>query len=229
MSDQPTGAETCWTLIRDAAAGEDRSRFSHRYVPVVRAFLAARWKGSPLANDLDDALQEVFLECFRERGALAKAEEARGVRFRAYLFGIVRNVALRFERSVGRAQGKRRGESFALDEVPGDDQTSRQFERTWALAMIREAAALQKSEARAGDDDARRRVELLELRFQGELPIREIAARWEEDVAVVHQAYRRARQEYRDCLLRVVAFHDPGSPDEIERECQGLIGLLEKG
>jgi RNA polymerase sigma-70 factor (ECF subfamily) len=49
---------TCWTLIRAAAGGSAREReeFARRYVPVLRAYLAARWRGSPLLQDLDDAV-----------------------------------------------------------------------------------------------------------------------------------------------------------------------------
>ena len=50
---------TCWTMIEDATSGDEgaRERFASMYLPVVRAYLAARWKGSPLAAELDDAVQ----------------------------------------------------------------------------------------------------------------------------------------------------------------------------
>jgi RNA polymerase sigma-70 factor (ECF subfamily) len=55
---------TCWALIRAAADGSprDREEFAHRYAPVLRAYLAARWRGAPLLQDLDDAVQDVFVE-----------------------------------------------------------------------------------------------------------------------------------------------------------------------
>src|SRR5262249_33343292 len=63
------GAEdsTCWTLLRDAAAGGEapRAEFAARYAPVVRAYLAARWRGSHLLRELDDTVQDVFIECLR--------------------------------------------------------------------------------------------------------------------------------------------------------------------
>ena len=76
MPGKPTGVETCWTLIRAAAAGEeeDRSVFAHRYLPVVRSYLGVRWESSVLRSQLDDAVQEVFLECFRRGGVLARVD-----------------------------------------------------------------------------------------------------------------------------------------------------------
>ena len=57
--------ETCWTLIHSAASGESAARedFGRRYLPVVRDYLSSRWRGRPLAGDVDDATQEVFLRC----------------------------------------------------------------------------------------------------------------------------------------------------------------------
>lgn len=59
---------TCWTMIRDAAAGDPagREEFAQRYLGVIRAYLAARWRGAALREDIDDATQAVFVECFRQ-------------------------------------------------------------------------------------------------------------------------------------------------------------------
>src|SRR5262245_53587095 len=39
---------TCWTMIRDAAGGDPaaRERFARVYLPVVKAYLAARWRSN---------------------------------------------------------------------------------------------------------------------------------------------------------------------------------------
>ena len=86
---------TCWTLIRDAAAGDPAARewFARVYLPVVTAYLAARWRST--RHGVDDASQDVFVECFRAGGVLEKADPLRG--FRAVLLGAVRNVARRHE------------------------------------------------------------------------------------------------------------------------------------
>ena len=61
--------ETCWTLIRDAAEDNPGARevFAERYVPIVRRYFESRW-GMRGGGDVDDALQEVFVECFKDRG-----------------------------------------------------------------------------------------------------------------------------------------------------------------
>src|SRR5262245_61258276 len=104
----PGPESTCWTEIHAAAVGgaADREPFALRYGPVVRAYLAARWRGSPCLADLDDAVQEVFVECFRRGGALERVEPDRAGGFRPFLFGVVRNVALRLEaRRARRREG----------------------------------------------------------------------------------------------------------------------------
>jgi RNA polymerase sigma-70 factor (ECF subfamily) len=95
----PTSESTCWTVIRAAAAGStaDRDELARRYLGVVRAYLSARWRGSHLRHDLDDAVQEVFVECFRQGGVLEAAGAGRVPGFRAFLYGVVRNIARRFE------------------------------------------------------------------------------------------------------------------------------------
>ena len=229
MEDQPDGQVTCWTLIRAAASGNkrDRSEFAHRYLPVVRSCLQARWKRSPLQQLVEDAVQEVFLECFRQEGVLDKAGVNRPKKFHAFLLGVVRNVALRVERRWARREARRDPETFHPDEMPSrEERLSKLFDRAWAMAMIQQAGELQQRRASRGDAAAKRRVEVLRLCFEEELPIREIAARWGEDPKSVHGLYRTARQEYRDCLREVVAFHHPDTAEDHEEEYQRLLSLI---
>ena len=90
---------TRWTVIRRAAEGvpQARSEFASRYGPVIRAYLGARWRGTTFFHDVDDAAQQVFLDCFKENGALGRVDPERGTGFRPFLYGVVRNVA-RWER-----------------------------------------------------------------------------------------------------------------------------------
>src|SRR5262249_46734204 len=83
---------TCWTVIAGPAAGHgpDREQFARLYTPVVRAWLGARWRQHPLLADLDDAVQEVFVECFRAGGVLQRADPERAGGFRPFLFGVIR-------------------------------------------------------------------------------------------------------------------------------------------
>jgi RNA polymerase sigma factor (sigma-70 family) len=218
---------TCWTVIEAAAAGSAaaREQFARCYAPVVRAYLAARWQSSPCLGDLDDAVQEVFLECFKRGGVLDRVEHGRG--FRPFLYGAVRNVALRVETERGRRRERQPPGESDLEAIPAADESlSRAFDRAWAKALLREAGRVQEQRARADGPAACRRVELLRLRFHDGLPIRDIAARWQTDAAVLHHEYARARQEFRAALAAVVAFHCPGPPAEVEQQCASLLALL---
>jgi RNA polymerase sigma-70 factor (ECF subfamily) len=217
-----TQESTCWTIIRAAATGSaaDREELARRYLGVVRSYLGARWRGSALRDDLDDAVQEVFVECFRQGGALEAAKDGRVPSFRAFLYGVIRNVARRFESRPARPAG-------LLPEMPADDVTqSRLFDRTWAQAIMAEAAQLQGQRAAEAGPEAVQRVKLLRLRFEENLPIRTIAELWKVDAAKLHHAYALARQEFKTSLLEVVAFHQPGSPMELEQEAAGLLKAL---
>ena len=154
-----------------------------------------------LLAERDDAVQEVFVECFRQGGAVEAAGSGRVTSFRAFLYGVIRNVARRFESRPIRAASQ-------LADVPADDvNLSRLFDRTWARAIMAEAAQLQRQRAAAGGPEVVQRVELLRLRFEENLPIRAIAELWGTDAARLHHAYALARQEFRAALLDVVAFH----------------------
>ncbi len=214
--------QTCWTLIHRAADGdreavEDFARF---YEPIIRAYLSIRWNNSMKNRDLDDAVQDVFVACFGERGALNRVDPQRPNGFRAFLFGVIRNIARRHE--------NKHLPSLLIEE-PLDEGTgvSAAFEREFARSLMRQAAGVQNSNAQAKGPEAIRRHALLGLRFRENLPIREIARRWEVDAAWLHHQYATAREEFRAALKHVIKFHQPESTDaEIEAECLNLIKSL---
>jgi RNA polymerase sigma-70 factor (ECF subfamily) len=219
---------TCWTLIAGAARGvaADRDEFARRYRPVIEAYLGARWRGTPLAQEIDDAAQELFVECLRPGGLLDGADRDKGG-FRAYFFGAARNIARRAEARRARAREKVADSARELDAIAEDSPAlSRVFDRAWALAVLREALGLLVERASASGDDALRRVDLLRLRFEDGLAIRAIAERWNTDAALVHEWFRRARREFKDALLATVSTHLPGTRADVERECVELLGLL---
>jgi len=221
---------TCWTLLRDAAAGGEASRaeFAARYAAVVRAYLAVRWRGSKLLRELDDTVQDVFIECLRDGGLLDRAQADRPGGFRAFLYGAVRKVALRAEARWARQRAREPGEVVDLERIAGGEEAlSQVYDRAWAKAIVREAAERQAALAAQRGEAALRRVELLRLRFHEGMPIREIARRWDADTAALHHEYARARHEFRSALREVVAFHHPGSPADVDRECAQLLSLLE--
>jgi len=218
---------TCWTVIRGAAAGRphDRDAFARRYERVIRSYLHARWNGSPLLGETDDAVQEVFVDCFREGGALERVDPALGRGFRAFLYGVVRNVARRIEHARARADQQ---PPSGFDPPDREPSLSAVFERAWARSIMRLAAERYAANAAGVGPDCLRRVDLLRLRFGLDLPIREIARQWNEDAAHLHHEYARARTEFRAALIAVVGEHQPGTPGEIERECERLIGSLRR-
>jgi RNA polymerase sigma factor (sigma-70 family) len=219
---------TCWTLIEGAAKGDSSSRaiFTSRYLPMVRAFLEARWKGRRAHADLEDAVQETFLECLRQEGALDRID-GRGREFRPFLLGVVRNVALRFETGRARRRDHPGSETFQADALAVDEESlSRVFDRAWAETLLREAALRQEESARTADDGARRRVELLREVFREGRSIADVAREWGVDAHALRHDLERARAEFLEALKEVVAFHIPHAPERVAKECREIARLF---
>lgn len=86
---------------------------------------------------------------------------------------------------------------------------------------------MQAETAAASGERAVRRVELLRLRFQEGLPIRDIALKWKEDAAKLHHEYATARAEFRSALRRVLTFQMPTATEaQIEAACRDVLNLL---
>ena len=130
----PDGRTTCWTEIRDAAAGdaEARQQFAERYQEIVRTYLVARWRSSPLLQDLDDVVQEVFVETFRDGGVLQRVNPESPSGFRGFFYGVIRNVAKRAESRHGRRRDRQPPSAFFRESVEaGEQRLSRVFDREW--------------------------------------------------------------------------------------------------
>jgi len=219
---------TCWTVIRAAAGGDARAReqFARRYLPVVRAYLDARWRAPFLRERVDDAVQEAFLECYRRGGILERVDASRPGGFRPFLMGALRNVARRVEERI-RNERARTTPRHDLDEVECDeDSLAVVVDRAWAREIVREAGERQRIAASQAGTAALRRVELLRLRFQEGLPIREIATRWDADPATVHHEYAKGRREFLSALEATVADHHAGTPEEIRAECGRVLDAM---
>lgn len=215
---------TDWTLVAGAADGnlEAREVFCRRYLPVVRAALAARWRGGVLSREVDDAVQDVFLDCFRSAGALGRAQAGGDAGFRGFLHGVVRMVARKVEERRGWSRIGPEPSSWGAAEV--DDSPSRAFDRAFAVATMRAARELQTT--RAADAGARRRVELLRLRFEDGLPIRAIAALWDRPASELHREYARAKEEFVAALRAVVTEQNPSHAERVDEEVAALVALL---
>jgi RNA polymerase sigma factor (sigma-70 family) len=218
------GDETCWTLIHAAAAGDrpPRAEFARVYESAMRSYFAARWRPPHLRQRIDDAVQESFLECFRAGGALERADAERAGGFRAFLYGVLRNVALRVEARSARDAADTLQTAI---NAPTEAHLSEVFDRSWAAALMRQAAEIQRRRAAAEGPEAQRRIELLHLRFHEGLRIREIAKRWQMEPLPLHRQYARARQEFHDALRAAIRFHAPDTTN-IDEECERLLASL---
>lgn len=206
----------------------DKESFAQRYGPVLRAYLAARWRLPTDHERVEDATQEIFLQCFKKGGALERAEPGKGGGFRAFIYGVARNIATMAERSYHRRRdsGALSKDAVEWAELEADEPSlSQVFDKAWAVMVTREARDLMAR--RAKDDSARRRLAALELRYQEHKPPREIADHIGQDVTQVYELLRRARQEYRVALLEIMAaYHPHAGEQELEERCVELLQVL---
>jgi len=132
---------------------------------------------------------------------------------------VVRNIARRFETRWARKRKKDAGGATVLEKQEANEQhLSSAFDRAWMMAFLDQTMVLLKDRARDQGEDTLRRVELLRLRFNEDLPIRAIAQQWNRPADAIHYEYRKARKEFVTALRDVIAFHHPGDPLALERE-----------
>ena len=88
-----------------------------------------------------------------------------------------------------------------MDQQPAAvASTSRILDHAWARTLLNLAGARHRREAENKGERALRRIDILRMRFEDGLPIREIARIWNTDPARLHEEYRIARKEFRNCL-----------------------------
>lgn len=216
-------------MIAAAAEGNHREReaFARNYLGSVRAYLTARWHSTNYSAYIDDAVQDVFVECFKSGNPLARVDQTKSNGFRPFLYGIVRNVARRYEAKINAENRKRACSQIDVDAIPiKESQLSKIFDRAWAKSIMRQAADLQRTHAEQMGESALTRIELLRLRFEEELPIREIAKLWQVDATVLHREYAKAREEFKAAFRDVVAFHFTGSNPNLQREIAAILVAL---
>ena len=178
-----------------------------------------------MRGDIDDGVQEVFVACFKEGGALQRVDASSDQGFRAFLYGVVRNVALHQERTAARRAARTQP---AIDaELPAEEPSlSHVYDQAYARALMREAAETMAAKARESGGVALRRVESLKLRFEEGVPIREIARLWGARPAELHLEYAKAAREFRAALREVVGLSERCAPDRLDQECEHLLELL---
>lgn len=219
--------ETCWTMVRDAARGEGtaRDRFADSYMEVVRGYLGARWRGRREAVAMDDAVQDVFYECFRAGGALARVEDDSRGAFRTFLYAVVRNVARRHEERHASRAARVADESVSA-VADGEGDLADAFDRAWARAVVHRARRRHGAWAAARGEREERRFRLLEERFGQGRPVRDIAAEWQVPAAELHVELRHARDDFKQALREEVAFQHPGTGESVESECLKILSRL---
>jgi len=219
---------TAWSMIVAAGAGEHaaRARFAQHYDSVIRAYLSARWRLPTTHEAVDDAAQEVFVQCFKPGGALQGVEASGPARFRTYLYAVVRNVADRIERDKGVRRAAQEP-SAGLDQLAHDEATlSRVFDRAWVGTITRSAWLLMVSRL-SQDATGRDRIQVLDLRFRDGLAAGAIAERLKLEPGYVYQQLRNAKRDFRTALVDVVGSQHPGSTkEEVEARCVDLVALL---
>jgi RNA polymerase sigma factor (sigma-70 family) len=194
-----------------AAAGGDPTEqavFAAVYGELVRKWLWFRWRHGPLRGLIEDAVQEVFVECLRPGGALQHLDPGRAVHGpAAFLRGVVQHVAQRIERSEARRLRTIR-ERLADSPTVRPDPPE-QGDADWARARIATALDMLDRGDRASPPHRSLR-QFLRLHFEDGLPVRAIARLWHEPAQRVQETRRRACRRFRDCLVRVVQGKDPG-------------------
>lgn len=219
---------TSWGLVSAAALGsaQARAEFARRYGPLIRAQLEQRWPRQPLRQEIDEAIQEVFVECLKPGGVLARADRSVPAGFRRWLGAVVRNVALRTETRRARHR-YRAGQEPLTDHAAADTNIAHRLDREWARAVARDAAEEQERRAASVGAKALLRVKLLRLHFEEGMAIPEIAALWGLTPAHLHHQYAKARQDFLRALLAVLRHRFPDAPqEEIEVLARQLVELL---
>ena len=209
MDDDRATLAADWQAVEDAAAGDAsaRAEFSRRYRDTVRTWLWFRWSHTPLRSLVDDAVQEVFLECLRPGGALEHLDPTRTPRaVPAFLRGVARNVAHRIERVEARNfDHQRRLAAGAGAPAPARLGSAEQLDRAWACDRVATALdLLDREDRRSHDLHAHSLRDFLRLHFEEGLPVHVIAEQWDEQPEHVHEIRRRACRRFRTCLLRVM-------------------------
>ena len=217
-----------WSLIRRAAAGnpQDRERFAARYAPVIRAYFSARWH-LPLAHErVQDASQEVFVQCFKPGGVLTQADPSHGSGFQAFLYGVARRIGANLDRRLG--QRKEIDAHSAFDEQAASSELalSKSFDRAWARLVAREAGELAR--ARAEGHPARiAGLEALQLQFFEGLQPRAIAERRGAAVEAIYESLRQAKKDFRAAFVEVMATYNPDCTEaELRQKCIDLVAHL---
>ncbi|PIE24642.1 MAG: hypothetical protein CSA62_02085 [Planctomycetota bacterium] len=219
--------QTSWTMIDGAAKGqaEAREQVALLYAPLVRRYLAARWRLPQDHEQVNEGCQDAMLQLFKPGGALENVNAHQGGGFRGYLYGLVRNVALMIERSSRRHSERQPNADFELDKIEVDEATlSQVFDRGWARMIAQRARSRMAAKLQDKKPEVYRSLELC---YSEGLAPRQIAKELGKSAGIAYELLRSARKEYRRALLDTVAEFYPGKTHaEIEATCRELTQFL---
>lgn len=238
MPPDPTHGDfrtTHWSLVQAAGAGDDGAgraalaELCQSYWYPLYAF--ARRKG--LANEqAEDIVQGLFGHLL-ESGALRGVAREKG-RFRSFLLAALQHH-LADERDRERAAKRGGGQvALAVDLARSDERFAREgdrgrtpeqeFERAWALEVLRAALARLEEEYAASGRGAL--FEALKGELEGTpAPHAELAARLGMTPGAVKVAAHRLRERFGERLRALVA-ETVSSPAAIEAELGSLLRAL---
>jgi RNA polymerase sigma factor (sigma-70 family) len=212
---------TSWEIIQGAARGDTsaQAEFAAIYgVPLRAYFRSLQGRYLSRGIDVDDLVQDVFVECMKREGALTRADAGRGP-FQYFLRGVAHNVAMR---AVAGPVHHLSADTEAMDMLVAEDLTaSRVFDREYAQAILLRARALmaQSSDERLG--------EILRLRSEEGLSLGEVAARLNMTAQMVRNLNEKARAAFERTLLQVLESDDPSATrGEVVARAKDLIRLL---
>ena len=222
---------TRWSLILAArgnspSAHEALAELCRNYRPVVLTYFQ-RQEQPQLA---EDRTQAFFLH-FLERQLHDRADAARGS-FRAFLFTSVRNhwhEALRGEAAKKRHGGVDVGEAVLSEQADTQAGPERQFDRDWALHVLRRARERLQLEAdRSGKSPLFAAVQEFLLDPPENSDYTRIGTALSMPPNTVAVAVRRLRERLRALVRRELADTLPPSAD-IEAEMHWLRQALRDG
>ncbi len=221
-------APTRWTLIQRAKGDSPEAKTALRelceiyYAPVV-SFIQ-HWRRD---RDEDTAREcaHAFFESILARESLGQPDQTKG-RFRNYLLGAVKNFLM--EQRTAASTAKRGGSQQPQplrDDTQGKDVDDTQFDRVWALAIIRHAIDELRDEMDASGKTAV--FQTLKPWLDGDAsgPQAHAAQKLGMSETAVKVAIYRLRQRFRSKVRTEVlaTLHDPR---EIDEELPHLVAVL---
>ena len=228
---------THWSVV--LAAGSETSSASdaameqlcRTYWPPLYAYIRRQGRSPHDAQDLTQG----FFALLLEKNYVGIAEREKG-KFRSFLLAAL-NYFLNGERdrahAAKRGGGKiivslddQAGEDFAAVEPASDSTPEKEFQKNWAITVLRQALMCLGEESTAGGKGAI--FEELKPFLEGEAKPGDyatVAARLGMSANGVAVAVHRLRQRYGE-LVRAEIAHTVAGPGEVDEELRHLFTLL---